>query len=180
MNINIIDTTREIMHGGSVVLLAVILILLVVVLIRPAFVKRWLYDFSQRRYILATGLFAVLLCGTIFTATYSPDSDFQRVYEETGTSQGTEMKLPDVKPEAASPAPAADSGSNSSGSGPSTLGSSSSQGAGTQSRVPASSRSSDDAAKASPGTPAPSSEDNNKCGDKSELGIKKLGLTICL
>ncbi len=71
-NTLLIDGLRDFIHNGSIVLLIIILGATIYAAIRPARFRSFFKEFSQRRYIIISGIFVSLLCGTIFVATQSP------------------------------------------------------------------------------------------------------------
>lgn len=77
MNIEIIDTIRNVVHEGSLAILFIIGILFIVGMIKPALFKRSLRELARRRYILFFTLFISLFSGTIFVATSNSHSNSQ-------------------------------------------------------------------------------------------------------
>lgn len=75
-----ITTFQGLVHWASLVVLGVVIVATIVALFKPRIPQKLFYDFGKRRYILATGTFLILLCGTIFLAT-QPSADNTYVSE---------------------------------------------------------------------------------------------------
>lgn len=82
MKTNIITTLQSMIHTGSLVLLGLILALIVIAGFKPRLFRKLLHEFSERKYIVSIGVFAALLCGTVFVAT-QPSTEATYVSENT-------------------------------------------------------------------------------------------------
>lgn len=91
MNSNVLNAFQEIVHTGSLVLLGFVLLLVASAAIKPGLFRGLLQEFSQRKYILSAGLFASLLCGTVFIATQPGKND-------TYVSENTKQTIAAVDP----------------------------------------------------------------------------------
>lgn len=74
MNPTTIDFVRELVHLTSIALIAAVVAMVVIGSIKPHILRRIFREFSERKYIIGTGVFVCLLCGTIFTATQATDN----------------------------------------------------------------------------------------------------------
>ncbi len=87
MNSNMIDSTQELVHQGSVIVLGVVLLILIIGIIKPLAFKKMFQEFSERKYIVAGSVFISLLSGTIFFATQPANQTF--VSDNTKPDQTT-------------------------------------------------------------------------------------------
>lgn len=69
MNTDMIIRFQSIVHTGSLVVLGIVLAIILAAILKPRMFRVVLREFSERKYIVSTGVFAALLCGTVFTAT---------------------------------------------------------------------------------------------------------------
>lgn len=98
MNTDMIIRLQSIVHTGSLVILGIVLVIMLAGVLKPQLFRLLLREFSERKYIVSTGVFAVLLCGTVFTAT-QPKIDNTLISENNKDSANTvgSLNSPDIQ-----------------------------------------------------------------------------------
>lgn len=77
MNANTLENVRQMVHVSSLVLLCAVFVIGAVGTLKPQLFRRVFKEFSERKYILSSAVFACLLCGTVFTATQSMSRPYE-------------------------------------------------------------------------------------------------------
>ena len=97
MNTSILDIIQGTVHVTSIVAIAAVLILAFIGTIKPALYKKFLLEYSERKYIVTAGVFICLLSGTTFIATQNTN--------QQDTPSQTAKPVQEIKPEAPIAAP---------------------------------------------------------------------------
>lgn len=69
MSKTLLDIAQTTLHSISIVLFGLVILVIIAGAVRPQLFKKFLHEFSERKYIFAVATFTALLSGTIFMAT---------------------------------------------------------------------------------------------------------------
>ena len=92
MDTNTVNTIRDLINATSLALCIVIIGLALIGFFRPKTLGFVLREFARRRYIVVGGVFAGLLCGTIYTATQPDYGSFDASQQKPAAQ--TQSSLP--------------------------------------------------------------------------------------